>query len=1077
MKKISIPFVVRLKLFLFVLTMSVCHLSNAQLTLYSRTVLSGQTYTQISGGTVINTNAQLTNGSQDDGSVLVSLPFSFTYDGNSYNQVTFCTNGWIGMGDQTSTATIGAGRSAGNLFSDNSPNNFIAAYFADGGANFPSGNGAMVHGTIATDVYAFEWRGACGVGFSQSSTDNINYMVVLYGPASSAPGRIEILYGPTTGASPSTGRSMGIEDATGGSGHYINALDGSTTSTTTNSAWPGNGNGYRFDPPPPCSGTPVAGTIVAPASVCPTNFTMTLSGNTVGPGITYQWLSKPSTGTTYTAIAGANSSSLTTTITVPTDFICEITCTNSNATSTTPSVSIGINSFYACYCKSGLGGSSSGPSIDSVGIDESTLHNGSPGVAAGSYTQYNLTGNQTASLQAGGLYFIFVQYGGDAIGSAWLDANRNGTYEPNEWIQINTNGASGLATLRVPPTAATGLTGLRIRSAAAGDANGAGDACSNFSNGETEDYIVNVTPAPSNDIRVVTLLNPVKRNPGICPFTDIPVKAVIYNNGSNAQNGFSITAQLNGALSATNTIPYSGVLNAFTSDTVTITTYNFNVTGSFNTKAYVTGALDVNAANDSSAVTPFHILHTSNPPLVHSDSVCFGETALLTLRSDTFKHLWYKTLNGNIPFFTGDTLSVSDVAKDTVFYVSSAGIKAAKALSTTSAAGNGCSGGVMFDVVPLTNISVDSFAALFNSTGGQIARIYYRQGSFAGFETNPAAWTFLGTYSVPVTSTTAFTQIKLNNSLQLLAGNTYGIYINYDAQYTTGNSSFTNADLQINTGTGLCGSFSGTNQDMTFNGTVYYSKSNDICESPKVPVTAYAGPIPAANLGPDISACENIPLILDAGFAGGSYLWNTGDQTQTINVQNAPGTKSYWVLVDKYCTSSDTINIITKPLPSVTGISYQKAGNKYYFSAAGASDIKHFLWVFGDGATNSSSLTPVHEYADDKGYQVKLIMYNDCGADSADLYIPLGINNVTTKNAQLTVYPNPANSTLTVDVAGANEAGDVFIVNNIGVLVYRQQNVGNGKTTIDVSALPSGNYILRYGKDAGIVSKLFTISR
>ena len=57
---------------------------------YSRTVLSGQTYSTLSGAgiTTINNVAGLTAGvmsvNQDDGAVIITLPFTWTYNGNTF---------------------------------------------------------------------------------------------------------------------------------------------------------------------------------------------------------------------------------------------------------------------------------------------------------------------------------------------------------------------------------------------------------------------------------------------------------------------------------------------------------------------------------------------------------------------------------------------------------------------------------------------------------------------------------------------------------------------------------------------------------------------------------------------------------------------------------------------------------------------------------------------------------------------------------------------------------------------------------------------------------------------------------
>jgi hypothetical protein len=218
--------------------------------LYTSTPLTGQTYTTIPAGTVVNTAAQLTGGSltQDDSYVLVTLPFTFTYNGTTFTDVTMCTNGWLGMGNQTAVTALNS-RTPGNFFSTVTPNNIIAAWFRDMGGNFP-GVGSMIHGSIGTDVYAFEWNNAVGTGFSVTTANLINFQVILYGPASTNPGRIEILYGSTTGTV-AFATAIGLEDAVGGPNRFLNALNNSTTSTATSTAWPGNGNGWRFDPVAP----------------------------------------------------------------------------------------------------------------------------------------------------------------------------------------------------------------------------------------------------------------------------------------------------------------------------------------------------------------------------------------------------------------------------------------------------------------------------------------------------------------------------------------------------------------------------------------------------------------------------------------------------------------------------------------------------------------------------------------------------------------------------------------------------------------------------------------------------------
>ncbi|MFN4008070.1 MAG: hypothetical protein ACK4HE_11215 [Chitinophagaceae bacterium] len=196
----------------------VANTAYAQLSNYTRSVLSAQSYTNISGATIINSDAGLSAGmsnNADDGVVLINLPFSFTFNGTAYTQVTMCTNGWIAMGNATNVATLN-GRSATAFFSNQAPYNVIAAWYGNGNANYIApGIGSLAHGAVSTNVYAFEWRNVSAQGNLSSATNTINFKIVIYGPASSTPGRIEILYGALSGTA-SGACAVGLKNATGG---------------------------------------------------------------------------------------------------------------------------------------------------------------------------------------------------------------------------------------------------------------------------------------------------------------------------------------------------------------------------------------------------------------------------------------------------------------------------------------------------------------------------------------------------------------------------------------------------------------------------------------------------------------------------------------------------------------------------------------------------------------------------------------------------------------------------------------------------------------------------------------------
>ncbi len=71
-----------------------------------------------------------------------------------------------------------------------------------------------------------------------------------------------------------------------------------------------------------------------------------------------------------------------------------------------------------------------------------------------------------------------------------------------------------------------------------------------------------------------------------------------------------------------------------------------------------------------------------------------------------------------------------------------------------------------------------------------------------------------------------------------------------------------------------------------------------------------------ADIGSDAGICPGQPFVLDAGILNASYLWSTGDTTQTITV-TAPGT--YWVsILYLNCMQHDTIVLSPLNAPQVT---------------------------------------------------------------------------------------------------------------------------------------------------------------
>lgn len=234
------------------------------------------------------------------------------------------------------------------------------------------------------------------------------------------------------------------------------------------------------------------------------------------------------------------------------------------------------------------------------------------------------------------------------------------------------------------------------------------------------------------------------------------------------------------------------------------------------------------------------------------------------------------------------------------------------------------------------------------------------------------------------------------------------------------------------------------------------------------------GPL-TVSLGNDTSYCEvnNILAKLDAGYPGAKYQWNTGETTQTIEVRNA-GT--YWVKVDAgpNCAASDSIIVNIDPLPSANGISFVNSGSTYHFSVAAPVDVHSYLWLFSDGTT-STQQAPTKTITGQSLY-VRVVLVNACGTDTLQLGYPLDVKNID-GGQNLAVFPNPANENVTIRINGGARINEIVIVNTLGAVVNHLKDLDAAESKINVSSLPSGQYVIRVATTDGVVTKPFTVAR
>ena len=261
-------------------------------------------------------------------------------------------------------------------------------------------------------------------------------------------------------------------------------------------------------PAGPCSGTPAALTpsISAPQG-CP-NVAFTLNTTSLSPfgGIAYQWQSSPNNNGPWANVGGAGALLITATTTT-TYYQLVSTCANGGLTATTSAVSFTpLVNPCACNPYAASAASSSGYEqilTVSVGTMSNVSTCASVGPGPGSINQKysNYTYFVAAPSVCSGQVPFNITLGHCNFWSPtsmniYVDINQNGNFtDPGELVYSTGSATNGVNTgfLNIPNTASVGVTRMRVI-AVEGTVPGPANP---YTWGETEDYCINILPAPS----------------------------------------------------------------------------------------------------------------------------------------------------------------------------------------------------------------------------------------------------------------------------------------------------------------------------------------------------------------------------------------------------------------------------------------------------------------------------------------------------------------------------------------------------------------------------------------------------
>jgi hypothetical protein len=332
------------------------------------------------------------------------------------------------------------------------------------------------------------------------------------------------------------------------------------------------------------------------------------------------------------------------------------------------------------------------------------------------------------------------------------------------------------------------------------------------------------------DAELVSLVNPEDLS---CGDSLMPITVEIRNNGFFPITSMPITANITGDVTQTLNFTYTGNLLETEVDTVVVGTVNLYNGGYINVETYTSLANDQLNANDtlrkdSLLVIPFQ-------PLVINAEYCPGDTdvTLRALPLASGRYEWFDTATGGVPIGTGDSIVVpTTLGTLYVGYMDNQ-----DSLNTIQQGGSGCGNGNMFDIIPNSTLEITGFTVRpFATQANMPISIYIVTGGYAG--TTQADWTLIESGVIPNAVNLQPTRFNLTNPITVNANTTYGIYLQFNASYTVGANTYSNSDMTLIAGLGLCQPFDYCCNPRTWNGAIHYGTS--ACSDIRTPVTPTA---------------------------------------------------------------------------------------------------------------------------------------------------------------------------------------------------------------------------------------------
>ena len=235
----------------------------------------------------------------------------------------------------------------------------------------------------------------------------------------------------------------------------------------------------------------------------------------------------------------------------------------------------------------------------------------------------------------------------------------------------------------------------------------------------------------------------------------------------------------------------------------------------------------------------------------------------------------------------------------------------------------------------------------------------------------------------------------------------------------------------------------------------------------------------------DTTICNGTTITLDAGefpFAP-IYIWDNGTLAQTRQVSTS-GTYYVKVQNNMGCFDRDTMTVTVHPDPLVNSIAIiDNSDGTFTFNVIGAQNIDSYTWDFDDGSSliNGTGIPgqQIHGFSVEGEYNVTLTLRNQCGeivvTRLVKIYPTTGIDNVSALQKEISVYPNPSRSKVTISNKADIKMKEINIVNLMGQSIYKNDKVNAVQIDINTTGFAAGIYNIMINTEKGMITKKLEI--